>query len=52
MLEIETVAVELGDAGCGDDDAGWVRELEDVEREEEGLAHGCYEAVVGRRGEG
>ena len=29
-----------------------MRELDDVEREQETLAEGRYEAVVGRRGEG
>jgi len=51
MLEIEAIAKELPDAAGGDDHAGRVRELEDVEGEEEGLAEGGYEAVVRWGGE-
>lgn len=52
MLEVQAVAEELPNAARGDDHAGRVRELEDIEREQEGLAEGCHEPVVGRRGEG
>lgn len=52
MGEIEAVGVEFGVAGGGDDDAGGVAGLEDVEGEEQGLAEGGCEPVVGAVGEG
>lgn len=51
-LVIQPVAVELGDGGRADDDAGRVARLEDVEGEQEGGAEGGREAVVGRGEEG
>lgn len=53
VLQIEAVAVELGNAAGGDEDAGRVAaELEEVEGGEEGLADGGGEAVVRRGDEG
>lgn len=47
MLQVQAVAVELGDAAGGDEHAGRVAaELEQVEGGEEGFAHGGGEAVV------
>lgn len=48
MLQVQAVAVELGDPTGGDDDAGLVAaELEDVEGREEGVAEGHGDAVIG-----
>ena len=52
MLEVQAIAVELGDPRRGYEDAVWVGEFKDIERLEEGLAEGCYQAVVRRRIEG
>lgn len=53
MLQVEAVAVELGDGAGGDEDAGRVATgLEEVEGGEEGLADGGGEAVVRRGVEG
>ena len=40
VFEVETVGVEFGEAGCGDDDAWGVFGLEDVEGEMEGFDEG------------
>lgn len=52
MLEIQAIAIELPDRRCRHDDARRVRELDDVEREQQASAEGCHQAVIGRRGEG
>lgn len=52
VVEVEAVAEELGDARGRDQDAGGVLGLQDVEGQQEGLAEGGREAVVGRRREG
>lgn len=46
VLQIQAIAVELGDAACGRDDAGRVPEFDDVEGFEEGFADGGCEPVV------
>lgn len=51
-LVVQSVAVELGNRGRADDDAGRVARLEDVEGQQEGGAEGGREAVVGRGEEG
>ena len=49
MLQIEPVAVELGNPAGGDQHARLVAaKLEDVEGREQGAAEGQREAVVGR----
>lgn len=53
VLEVQAIAVELGDAAGGDDDAGLVgAKLEDVEGVDEGPAERGGQPVVGGRGEG
>ena len=53
MLQIQPVAVELGDAAGSDNDTELVAaKLEDIERGEQGPAEGERHAVVGGRGEG
>lgn len=52
MREIQSIAVEFWYAARSDDDAGRVREFEDIESEEEGLAEGCSETIVWVRGKG
>lgn len=49
-LVVEAVAVEFGDPGCGDHDAGWMAVLDNVEGEKERVAEGGCDAIVRRRG--
>lgn len=52
MVEVEAVAVEFGNCGGGEDDAGGVAEFEDVECLQECLTETGGQAVVGWAGEG
>lgn len=38
MFEVQSIAIELPDAGCGNDYAWWVPRLDDVQGEKERLA--------------
>lgn len=49
MLEVEPVAVELGDAGRGGHDAMRIPKLDDVESLEKGAQHRRRQTVVRRR---
>lgn len=51
MLDVQAIAVEFRNSRRGDDYARRVGELDDVERQDEGLAEGCGETVVWWRGE-
>jgi hypothetical protein len=53
VLQVQSIAVELGDAAGGDEHAGRVAaEFEEIEGGEDGLAYGGGETVVGGRDEG
>lgn len=52
MLQIQAIAIKLGNRARCDNNTGCVvTKLEQVKSREQRLAHGCGEAVVGRRGE-